>query len=39
MVNAKHNKYKLSFKEVWFTDQNSKQIEIEGNVNMALIVG
>ena len=25
--------------EVWFTDQNSKQLEIEGDVNMALIIG
>ena len=25
--------------EVWFTDQNSKQLEIEDNVNMTLIVG
>ena len=24
--------------EVWFTDQNSKQLEIEDNVNMALII-
>ena len=24
--------------EAWFTDQNSKQLEIEVNVNMALIV-
>ena len=25
--------------EVWFTDQNSKQSEIEDNVNMTLIIG
>ena len=25
--------------EVWFTDQSSKQLEIEDNVNMALIIG
>ena len=25
--------------EVWFTDQNSKQLEIKDNVNMTLIVG
>ena len=25
--------------EVWFTDENSKQLEIEDNVNMTLIVG
>ena len=24
--------------EVWFTDQNSKQLEIEGNVNITLII-
>ena len=25
--------------EVWFTDQNSRQLEIEDNVNMTLIIG
>ena len=25
--------------EVWFTDQNSKKLEIEDNVNMSLIIG
>ena len=25
--------------EVWFTDQNSKQLEIEGNVNIKPIIG
>ena len=25
--------------EVWFTDQNSNQLEIEDNVNMTLIIG
>ena len=25
--------------EVWFTDQNSKQLKAEDNVNMTLIVG
>ena len=25
--------------EVWFTDQNSKQLETEDNVNMKLIIG
>ena len=25
--------------EVWFTDQSSKPLEIEDNVNMALIIG
>ena len=27
------------FVEVWFTDQDSKQLEIEYNVNMTLIIG
>ena len=25
--------------EIWFTDQNSKPLEIEENVNMTLIIG
>ena len=29
----------LSSIEVWFIDQNSKQLEIEDNVNMTLIIG
>ena len=29
----------FSFIEVWFTDQNSEPLEIEDNVNMALIIG
>ena len=29
----------FSFVEVWFTDQNSKHLEVEGNVNMTLIIG
>ena len=29
----------LSSTEVWFIDQNSKQLEIEDNVNMTLIIG
>ena len=29
----------LSYIEVWFTDQNSKPLEIENNVNMPLIIG
>ena len=29
----------FSFIEVWFIDQNSKQFEIEDNVNMTLIIG
>ena len=27
------------FIEVWFTDQNSKLLEIEDNVNLTLIIG
>ena len=27
------------FIEVWFTDQNSEPLKIEGNVNLALIIG
>ena len=29
----------LSFTEVWFTNQNSKQLEIEDDVNMTLTIG
>ena len=29
----------FSFIEVWFTDQNSRPLEIEDNVNLALIIG
>ena len=29
----------FSFIEVWFTDQKSKQLEIEDGVNMTLIIG
>ena len=29
----------FSFVEVWFTDQISKALEIEDNVNLALIIG
>ena len=32
-------KTEFSFIEVWFTDQNSKQLQIEDNVNMTLIIG
>ena len=28
-----------SFVEVWFTDQTSKALEIEDNVNLTLIIG
>ena len=27
------------FIEVWFTDQNSKPLEIEDNINLTLIIG
>ena len=37
MLNATNTKF--SFIEVWFTDQNSKKLEIEDNVNMTLIIG
>ena len=30
---------KFSFIEIWFTDQNNRQLEIEGNVNITLIIG
>ena len=29
----------FSFAEVWFIDQNSKQLEIEDNVSMILVIG
>ena len=29
----------FSFAEVWFTDQASKALEIEDNVNLTLIIG
>ena len=29
----------FSYIEVWFTDQNSKPLEIEDNINMTLIIG
>ena len=37
MLNTANTEF--SFFEIWFTDQNSKQLEIEDNVNMALIIG
>ena len=33
------NTIQFSSIEVWLTDQNSKQLEIEDNVNMTLITG
>ena len=29
----------FSFAEIWFTDQVSKALEIEDNVNLTLIIG
>ena len=29
----------FSFIEIWFTDQNNRPLEIEGNVNITLIIG
>ena len=29
----------FSFIEVWFTDQNNRPLEIEGNVNITLLIG
>ena len=29
----------FSFVEVWFTDQTSKALEIEDNVNLTIIIG
>ena len=37
MLNTANTKF--SSIEVWFTDQNSKQLEIEDNINMTLITG
>ena len=37
MLNTTNTEF--SFVKVWFTDQNSKQLEIEDNVNMTLIIG
>ena len=39
LVMLKTTNTECSFIEVCFTDQNSKQLEIEDNVNMALITG
>ena len=30
---------KISYAEVWFTDQSSKALEIEDSVNLTLIIG
>ena len=37
MMNTVNTKF--SFVEVWFTDQASKALEIEDNVNLTLIIG
>ena len=37
MLNTKNTEF--SSNEVWFTDQNSKQLEIEDNVNMTPKLG
>ena len=29
----------FSFVEAWFTDQTSKALEIENNVNLTLVIG
>ena len=29
----------FSFIEIWFSDQNNRQLEIEDNVNITLIIG
>ena len=37
MMNTVNTEF--SFVEVWFTDQTSKALEIEDNVNLTLIIG
>ena len=37
MMNTLNTEF--SYVEVWFTDQSSKALEIEGNVNLTLIIG
>ena len=37
MMNTVNTEF--SSAEVWFTDQVSKALEIEGNVNLTLIIG
>ena len=29
----------FSFIEIWFTDQNNRPLEIEGNINITLMIG
>ena len=37
MLNTANTEF--SFVEVWFTDQNSKELEMEDNVSITLIIG
>ena len=37
MMNTVNTEF--SFVEIWFTDQASKALEIEDNVNLTLIIG
>ena len=37
MMNAVNTEF--SYVEVWFTDQSSKALEIEDNMNLTLIIG
>ena len=37
MINTVHTEF--SYVEIWFTDQASKTLEIEDNVNLTLIIG
>ena len=37
MMNTVNTEF--SFVKVWFTDQASKALEIENNVNLAVIIG
>ena len=37
MMNTVNTEF--SFVEVWFTDQASKVLEIEDNVNLTLVIG
>ena len=37
MMNAVNTEF--SFIEIWFTNQTSKALEIENNVNLTLIIG
>ena len=37
MMNTVNTEF--SYVEVWFTDQNSKALEIEDNVNLTFVIG